>query len=265
MKFRTLLRRSLIVIFAGVFIFSAWQLLSYYLDSQARGELYDDLAALVEQADELESTLPQDPEADSEDPTAPAEPTILRRYEKLYEQNTDLVGWIQIADTNINYPVMQTPEEPNYYLHADFYHKYSSGGCLYAQENCDVNAPSDNVVIYGHHMKDGSMFANLDKFNQKTFWEEHKTFRFDTLYQRQSYEIFAVFKTTASVGEGFDYHAFVDGADAAEFDAFVQTCKDLSFYDTGVTPQFGDKLLCLSTCEYTQTNGRLVVAAVRVD
>ena len=112
-------------------------------------------------------------------------------------------------------------------------------------------------------MKDGSMFSGLDHYQKKDFWEEYPTIRFDTLYARQTYTVFAIFKTTASVGEGFNYHLFEDAEDEAEFDEFVSTCKKLAFYDTGITPEYGDKLITLSTCEYTQENGRLVVVAVR--
>ena len=79
-----------------------------------------------------------------------------------------------------------------------------------------------------------------------------------------TYKIFAVFKTSANIGQGFSYHQFVDAENEKEFNDFVSKCKELSFYDTGITPVYGDKLICLSTCEYTLDNGRLVVAAVRI-
>ena len=73
-----------------------------------------------------------------------------------------------------------------------------------------------------------------------------------------------MFKTSANIGEGFSYHQFVDAENEEEFNEFVSTCKELAFYDTGITPVYGDKMICLSTCEYTLNNGRLVVAAVRI-
>ena len=107
------------------------------------------------------------------------------------------------------------------------------------------------------------MFTGLDKFRKQSFWENHHTINFDTIYERHTYTVFAVFVTTATAEEGFSYHLFEDAADEAEFDHFVSACKALADYDTGITPQYGDKLICLSTCEYSQFNGRLVVAAVR--
>lgn len=178
--------------------------------------------------------------------------------------NTDLVGWIQIPDTNINYPVMQSTVVKNYYLYVNFKNEYSNHGSIYVREECDVTKPSDNVTIYGHHTSVGTMFGNLDKFVDKNFWEEHKTFTFDTLTEYHTYEIIAVFRTSANIGEGFAYHHFVDAANEAEFDEFVATCKSLAYYDTGLTAEYGDKLICLSTCEYTLNNGRLVVLAKRI-
>ena len=95
----------------------------------------------------------------AEPETEPIEPiqysentTILPELAELYQQNNDLVGWIRVEDTNINYPVMQTVDNPNFYLKRGFDKEYTDYGCPYVQEDCDVQAPSDNVVIYGHHM-----------------------------------------------------------------------------------------------------------------
>ena len=108
------------------------------------------------------------------------------------------------------------------------------------------------------------MFHGLMAYTEKEAWDYNSLIFFDTLKERHVYKIFAVFKTTANLGEGFRYHQFVDAKNEQEFNEFVSTCKELAFYDTGITPVYGDKLLCLSTCEYTLENGRLVVAAVRI-
>ena len=106
-----------------------------------------------------------------------------------------MVGWIKVEDTKIYYPVMQSIDEPNFYLKHGFDKDYTDYGCPYIQENCDVEKPSDNLVIYGHNMKDGSMFSGLMKFRDKDFWEKHKTISFDTLTDHYEYEVVAVFKT----------------------------------------------------------------------
>ena len=260
----------LIIILLIVFCVSGYFVADYLLNSAQQREYYDNLAAIVEQAkvnapERMELSITDETKPDGSAVEESGEPTILPEYQELYQRNDHLVGWLKIEDTKINYPVMQTPEEPNFYLERGFDRKYSAHGCLYVREECDVNKPSDNLTIYGHHMRDGSMLAGLDKYNKESYWEEHSYITFDTLYEHHTYRIFAVFKTSASVGQGFSYHLMDDAGNEEEFDNFIAKCKSLSFYDTGITPEYGDKIICLSTCEYTLTNGRLVVAAVRTD
>lgn len=271
MKIGKILYILAVIVLLAVFCVSAFYVGSYILDSNAQREEYDELAGIVESIQNAnrnpatENTQPSS--GGSTEPaelTEPTEPSILPEYLPLYESNTDMVGWIKIDGTVVNYPVMQTPDRENFYLERNFSKAYSSHGCIYARETCDVNAPSDNVTLYGHHMRDGSMFAVLDDYKNQSFYEEHDTIIFDTLTEHHTYKIFAVFKTSATVGRGFAYHQFENAGTEAEFNAFVDQCKALSFYDTGITPVYGDKLICLSTCEYTLENGRFVVVAYRI-
>ena len=147
------LRRILFLIFFTVFVFSAAAVARYAANSYAQKRSYRHLIELAEQSAENETAQPMQPSADN-DPTQ--EPTMLARYEALYRENNDLVGWIKIDGTNINYPVVQSKDAPNFYLKHDFEKNYTDYGCPYAQQNCDVQAPSDNVVLYGHNMKDGT-------------------------------------------------------------------------------------------------------------
>ena len=273
------LRTVLIIIFAAIFVVSAWMLLDYLIESQKQQDTFDQLADLVQSYTPTEPIPTQPPENpdETQPPTEPPSPwgevtnqkgetvQVLPQYAELYKINNDVVGWLTIEGTKINYPVMQTPGKKDYYLRRDFYGDYSSAGCLYAREECDINTPSENITIYGHNMRNGSMFAGLLKYRSggKTFYEEHRYITFDTLTEHHVYEIFAVFDTTASIGEGFDYHNFIEG-NKDDFEAFVYECLHLSYYDTGIVPEYGDKLITLSTCEYTQTNGRLVVVARQI-
>lgn len=271
MKIKKALYILLILILLAIFAFSTYSVVSYFWEGKEQQAQYDDLASMVEN---VRNDPTYSEEAYYEDPVigevvvAPdgtvEQKIVLPEYAPVYELNDHLVGWITIPDTKVNYPVMQTPESVDYYLARNFEGKKSSRGCLYVREVCDVNAPSDNVTIYGHNMKDGTMFGTLKHYKKESYWNAHRYVQFDTLYEHHTYEIFAVFTTTASIGEGFPYHNFVDAADAGGFDDFVATCRELSFYDTGIVPQYGDKLICLSTCEYSQPNGRFVVVAVRV-
>ncbi len=280
MRLQKTVRTVLIVIFAAVFLVSGYFLLDYYLESRQQAQSFDQLAQMVGTAPQRPApTQPLTESLPEEETTAlPQQPpltdvlnkktgqtvSVLSQYAALFELNPDLVGWLQIPDTQINYPVMQTPEDQEYYLHRDFYHQYSKHGCLFAAVDSDVAAPSDNVIVYGHHMRDGSMFADLMEYKDQSFWQTHKYIYFDSLTQMHTYEIFAVFLTTASSGKGFAFHWFTDAQDSAAFDSYVSSCKALSLYNTGVDAAFGDKLITLSTCEYTQTNGRLVVVAKQV-
>lgn len=235
---------------------SGYFIIDHYREAEQQAQMYDSLVQIVEDS----KTEPAEPIPYSEDKT------ILPELTELYQQNNDLVGWICVEDTNINYPVMQTVENPNYYLKRGFDREYSSYGCPYVQEDCDVLKPSDNLVIYGHHMNNGSMFADLEKFKDEDFWQEHKTITFNTLTDRNDYEIFAVFKTVVYTDspEAFKYYRFTDTQSAEEFAAYVEKCKELSLYDTDISAEYGDKLITLSTCEYSRTNGRLVVVAKKV-
>ena len=254
----------LAVVFAVIFAVSTFFVLSHFYQEQKSRALYDGLAeAVTEQsaaaADHIEKESP------SEQVQIPAEKKILPEYEPLYQENSDMVGWISVPGTQINYPVVQTPDNPNYYLHRDFYGKDAACGCLYVQENCDVKTPSDNIIIYGHNMRNGSMFGELDRFESKAFWEDHRTLSFDTLTDRQEYEIIAVLKTFIDNSpEAFPYYRFVDAENRDEFDDFLHRCKELSLYETGIGAEYGDRLITLSTCEYTHADGRLVLVARQI-
>lgn len=181
------------------------------------------------------------------------------KYAELYAQNSDFMGWIRIDGTGIDYPVMQSKDDPNFYLKHNFSKEYSRFGIPYMQENCGLS--SDNIIIYGHNIKSKSMFNELTEYKDKAFYTAHKYITFDTLNEHRTYEVIAVLKTVAYSDRGFQYYDFVNANTEEEFDSFVEKCKALSFYDTGVTAEYGDKLLTLSTCEYSQKNGRLAVVA----
>lgn len=181
--------------------------------------------------------------------------------EELYKINNDIVGWLKIDNTNINYPVMQTKDRPNYYLKRNFYKKYSSLGTPYIAENCNIET-SDNLIIYGHHIKGKRVFGELENYKSKEYYNNHKNIKFYTMQEKAEYEIIAVFKTIAYTG--FRYYEFYNVKDEREFCTFVNKCKELSFYDTEKITEYGDKLITLSTCEYSSPNGRLVVVARKI-
>ena len=212
---------ALIVAFTVLLGVSGYFIIDHYREAEQQAQMYDSLVQIVEDS----KNEPAEPIPYSEDKT------ILPELTELYQQNNDLVGWICVEDTNINYPVMQTVENPNYYLKRGFDREYSSYGCPYVQEDCDVLKPSDNLVIYGHHMNNGSMFADLEKFKDEDFWQDHKTITFNTLTDRNDYEIFAVFKTVVYTDspEAFKYYRLTDAQSAEEFADYVKNARNFPF------------------------------------
>lgn len=260
-----------IVVFAAVFLVSGFMLIRQFAAEKQSADAFVEIAEMIVDTPEAESQKAEAPnqnaaaspaDTDTREERQPL--TASEKYAAVYAQNPDFVGWIRIDDTKVNYPVMQTPDSPNYYLRRAFDKSYSTYGVPYVQENCDL-AQSDNVIIYGHNMKSGAMFADLCKYESQDFYDAHKIIHFDTLAGYGEYEILAVFKTVADDQTGFSYHKFVNAENEAAFDDFVAQCKSLAFYDTGVSAEYGDKLITLSTCEYSRTEGRLVVVAKQVD
>ena len=226
-------------------------LLMYAAQSKQQAHLYSNLAAVRTQNKQPEIALQS-----SVQPTS----------RNLYLENSDMVGWILIEGTGIDYPVMQTPADPNYYLKHDFERNYTDYGCHFMQADCDALCPSDNLIIYGHNMKDGSMFADLAKYRSKDFWQSHKTVWFDTALGSSAYEIFAVIHTTvqADAADAFPFYRFVNAASPEEYADYVSICQARALYDTGISAQYGDKLLTLSTCDNITDDGRLLVIAKRI-
>ena len=276
------MRTTLIVIFAAVFLGCGGYLAYYYINAWQEQSDYDKLAAMKEQAQTemggiTRPTVPNETTPGGEPVVSgpilvPVEKDngevveVLYDYAEIYKLNNEMVGWMTIPGTNVNYPVMQSKTyNKDFYLYRSFFKKWTNAGSLYVRESCDVFAPSDNLTIYGHNMRNsGTMFHQLLQYEDKSFWETHQYIQFDTINEYHTYQIIAVFKTSANIGQGFAYHIFENASDEADFDNFINNCKANQFYDTGLTAEYGDKLITLSTCEYTLDNGRFVVVAKRI-
>ncbi len=193
------------------------------------------------------------------------EPVMLNKYAGLYEKNNDIVGWLSIEGTKIDYPVMRS-EDDEFYLRRDFFGKSDRHGCLYVRNRADVDTSGTNFIIYGHNMKDGTMFRDLLLYEKESFFKKHPLVLFDTLYEERVYEIVAVFFSQVyySNEDVFKYYQFYEAKTQEEFDYFYENIKALSLYDTGVTAEFGDTFLTLSTCAYHVQDGRFAVVAKKV-
>ena len=187
--------------------------------------------------------------------------TVSDQYGTLFDRNGDMAGWIAIDGTTVDYPVMYTPADPDFYLKHDFGKQYSGYGVPYVSGYCTIDPPGDNIIIFSHNMRNGRMFGALEDYKEEAFYRNHPVIRFDTRAGFGLYEIIAVFKADPYE---FAYHQFINATDQADFGAFIHRCKELSFFDTGMTAVYGDRLLTLSTCEYSAQGSRMAVVAKRM-
>lgn len=233
-----------------------------YTDAKSSASTFEELQEQIKNAESIPSPETEQPTTeDSGNAPAETDPTAFDKYRPLQEQNSDMVGWIFIEGTKINYPVMQTPDNPDYYLKRSFEKAWSDYGVPYVDEACTVGT-SNNLVIYGHNMKNGSMFNGLVQYKSKEFFEEHPVICFDTVDEPGQYQVIAAFRYNTN-NETFKYNKHSD-MNEAEFAEYVANCKSRSIYDTSVSAEYGDMLITLSTCEYTYTNGRFVVVAKKI-
>lgn len=258
-------KRKLIVFLcgmAGCFCLGYFALYSYYGYKTERS--YEELSALKEQGAVQGGTNGE--VVINYTNTDRDVPEVLDEYKNLVNKNKKLIGWVKIDDTNIDYPVMQT-ENNEYYLDHNLNQEYDKNGSIFLDKDCDVLKPSTNFIIYGHHMRNGKMFGELDLYSSEDYYKEHKYIRFDTIYEKGTYEVMYVFRSKVYTEDEivFKYYQFIDALSEQEFDSNMREMAALSLYDTGVTAEYGDQLLTLSTCDYYVNDGRFVVVAKKVE
>ncbi len=194
----------------------------------------------------------------------PADLTVLKKYSDLYKQNKDLAGWLSIEGTVINYPVMQTGKKnPDFYLHNGFDKKESDHGTLFVDARNDIVNRDTNLIIYGHNMRDGTMFGGLKSFMDKDYFEKHQELVFDTIYEKAKYRIVAVClsKVNYQDDDTFRYYNFLNAESKEEFQAFLANIQQLTVFDQNIDISYGDELLTLSTCNSYVQDGRLFLIA----
>ncbi len=192
-------------------------------------------------------------------------PDILEEYKMLYSLNQKLIGWVKIDDTYIDYPVLQTSNN-DYYIDHNFDQEQDRNGSIFLDADCTILPRSTNLILYGHHMRSGRMFGQLNKYSSESFYEDHKLIQFDTIYERGTYEVMFVFRSKVYEESEivFKYYQFINAASETEFNSYMREMAEMSLYDTGVTAEYGDELLTLSTCDYYTDYGRFVVVAKKV-
>ena len=240
------------------FVVCSAVLLGYLIKSNTEKNKMKDLAGFV--------TQPVTSSASGEQAPAPlTEAEILARYQQLAQQNPDMVGWVSVEGTALSYPVMQTPQAPEYYLRRDFERQYALSGTPFADAQCNVNASGENVILYGHNMKNKTMFSILEQYQTQEYYAQHPLIRFDTLSAMQTYRVFALLEVDTSTEnpDALAAYQLLQNCTAEQFDASITYLKENSKYDTGITPVFGDSLLTLSTCTNKEPTGRFVLVAVK--
>lgn len=250
-KYKVILMLLIVILTVSSYFF-----IKEIAENKKENDIYDDLQEIV-QSQETE---------DKANESSMKEQTNENNYnlENIAKINSDVIGWIKVDGTNIDYPVMQNK---NFYLHRNIYKNYSSHGTPYIAEYCDLKT-SDNLIIYGHHMNDNSMFSGLVNYKNYQFYKNHKYIKFYTLIDGQTveniYEIIVTFKTVAYSDNGFKYYNYINFYNDEDFKSYISNCQRLEFYNTETSANYGDKLITLSTCEYSQKNGRMVVVAKKI-
>lgn len=248
----------LLVCFVLLFGISAVQIVNIVNNLYQEEKEFTALSAWQGEPEHSEN-LAKDTDKDAEEIN---ERSMIGRYYDLYQKNSDFIGWLQIDGTKLNYPVMFTPEEPEYYLHRSFDRETSVSGVPFIGEGSFPD--SSNIMIYGHNMKNGTMFATLMKYAKEEFWREHPVIQFDSLYEEVMYEIIGAFYSKEYTQEEtgvFKYYQYLDLSTPDAFDEYYEKVKRVSLYDTGIEAEFGEQLLTLSTCSYHVKDGRFVVVA----
>lgn len=185
------------------------------------------------------------------------------QLEELQKENEEIIGWLEIAETNINLPVCQA-QDNSYYLTHNYKKEKATSGALFLDKDFNLDKPSTNYLIYGHRNKNGTMFEDLMKYKDEQFFKSHPTIKFTTTKEDTEYQIIAVFFSRVYYKDEqnvFRYYQFVNAESETEYNEYISNCKKASIYDTGATAEYGEQLLTLSTCEYSQEDGRFAVVA----
>lgn len=246
-------RKIVFVLCLIVFVGSAGMLLNYFLTGMREQSSLEDLAKLKTEREDMKTD----------------KGTVIGKYVDLYEANSDIIGWITVDGTKIDYPVMQTQDDPEFYLRRNFQKEHATAGVPFMDASSDIFVPTSNFLIYGHNMKNGTMFHDMLKYKDKSFYQEHKTFRFDTIYKggQDTYEIIAAgySKIYPEDSDAFKYYQYAGITSRSDFNEYLKGVKELSEYNTGVSAEYGDQLVTLSTCAYHEKNGRFFIVGKRTD
>lgn len=190
----------------------------------------------------------------------------MLQVEELKKENQDIVGWLEIEGTNISYPVLQGIDN-QYYMKHTYKKEYSNDGSIFLDKSYDWNIPSSNLLLYGHNNKNSTMFQDLLKYKEESFYKEHPNIRFTTIDEDCQYEIISAFLSKVYYQDEqnvFRYYYFINANNEVEYNQYIEESKKASLYDTGKSATYGEQLLTLSTCSYHTEDGRFAVVAKKI-
>jgi sortase B len=250
------IRWDIILIIIAIICFSIYGIISYqnYALKQKAEDVRKELENIIN-----EDTINEDTPLGETD-------IYISPYENLFQEYPDMIAWLYIPDTNINYPVMYTPDDEEYYLYRDFFGNDDKNGTLFIDTDCSLSYERANIIIHGHHMKSGAMFGSLEKYLDEEYEKEHSYIYLYTSEEMRKYEVISVFESQVydANSDKFKYYEYFNFDDEETFEEYYENIKKLSVYDTGVEAEFGDEFLTLSTCSYQTEKGRLAVIAKKV-
>lgn len=237
----------LTVVCLAVFIYAGHGLVTTMLDYSKNNKIVSD----------LQETFYNASDADEAFQTNDGERKVRSGFDILLNENDELVGWITIDGTQIDYPILKADNNDDY-LHRDFYGNSNILGSIFMDFRNNVTSNDLNTIIYGHRTKNGSMFEDLTKFQEQEFFENHSTFTFDTLYESYEAEVFAVYNTLTD----FNYIQ-TDFSNTDDYEQLLTEVQGKSMIESEVEVGPNDRIITLSTCDYAldDHNGRLVVQA----
>ena len=202
------------------------------------------------QTETIENSEPQNKETER-----------MLKVKQLKEENADIVGWLEIENTTINYPVLQGTDN-EYYMTHNYKKEKSKNGSIFLNADYDWNIASNNLLIYGHNLGNGTMFQELLKYESESYYKQHPKIRFTTVEDDSEYEIISAFKSRVyykSEKNVFRYYYFINSKSQEEYNQFVKNAKNASLYPIEATASYGDQLITLSTCSYYVEDGRFAV------
>ncbi len=243
-----------IVILSATTVISCIIITNSLMRSNAEIEDFESFSALIQTQTEKLTDKTQNSE--SVPAKTELEPIFTRNLNPLYEKNSDCIGWICIPNTAVDYPVMHTPQDPQKYLRKNFDCEYSLSGVPFLQGNDTLD--SDNLIIYGHNMKNGTVFSDITKYRNESYCIEHPTIELETNRGLKLYTVFAV----VQVKNNNEWYRFITATDVDDYENRIKVISEASLYTSGVKPKYGQQLLTLSTCYGNSKSDRLIVIAV---